>query len=402
MLIRPRLRRWQVAGMTLGLSGLLVAGLLGPGAQSAAAANTFTDDDGNVHESNIEALVAARVTGGCNTEGTRYCPDNDVNRGQMATFLVRSLHAVGLPVPPQAPDAFSDDDGTPHESNINKLASMGIATGNSSGNFNPFGNVIRGQMALFLQRAFDLPAGEPTSFTDVPEIYRQAVEAVRSAGITSGCTRDGTRYCPEANSHRDQMATFLVNAMRYAGQDLDQTWEWGAPETGEPSEDEATPGGAEPPSDSTAAGDRPVESSSETTSREADDEGPDPCALVTTDEWRAIVGATPDEPELLEGGEACGYRNLSDTRRLAVAELPTMSEQRYLTAEDTAMAEAVEGLGDAAFWLPNWPLEQSSTLVVQQADIDLVLELTSRRDPADDHHKQAAISLAQTALGRIS
>ncbi len=51
----------------------------------------FVDTDGNVHESNINALAAAGVTIGCRTNPLRYCPQANVTRGQMATFLHRVL-----------------------------------------------------------------------------------------------------------------------------------------------------------------------------------------------------------------------------------------------------------------------------------------------------------------------
>lgn len=48
----------------------------------------FTDDDASMHEANIERLVAAGVTGGC--AAGRYCPSRAVTRAEMATFLVRA------------------------------------------------------------------------------------------------------------------------------------------------------------------------------------------------------------------------------------------------------------------------------------------------------------------------
>ena len=53
---------------------------------------SFVDDDGNVHEGSIEAIAAAGITFGCDPPANdRYCPDQIVNRGQMAAFLARAL-----------------------------------------------------------------------------------------------------------------------------------------------------------------------------------------------------------------------------------------------------------------------------------------------------------------------
>ena len=55
------------------------------------AGGTFTDDNGNVHEGFIEAIAAEGITRGCNPPiNDLYCPGDQVTRGQMAAFLVRT------------------------------------------------------------------------------------------------------------------------------------------------------------------------------------------------------------------------------------------------------------------------------------------------------------------------
>ena len=52
----------------------------------------FTDvDRSNVHAGAIDALHAAGITTGCATAPLRYCPNQRVTRGQMATFIHRLL-----------------------------------------------------------------------------------------------------------------------------------------------------------------------------------------------------------------------------------------------------------------------------------------------------------------------
>ncbi len=58
----------------------------------AAAPNYFTDDDGDVHEANINKAAAIGITGG--TGGTSYGPSQPVRRDQMASFLARPLAEV--------------------------------------------------------------------------------------------------------------------------------------------------------------------------------------------------------------------------------------------------------------------------------------------------------------------
>ena len=61
----------------------------------------FTDIADNTHEANINALAAANITVGCRKDPLRYCPDQPVKRGQMATFLARALGIVETPQPTQ-------------------------------------------------------------------------------------------------------------------------------------------------------------------------------------------------------------------------------------------------------------------------------------------------------------
>jgi len=63
---------------------ILVLGLIGP---AGAGGDTFPDDDGSVHEANIELIAEAEITLGCG--GGLFCPDdparpNGLVRGQGA------------------------------------------------------------------------------------------------------------------------------------------------------------------------------------------------------------------------------------------------------------------------------------------------------------------------------
>ena len=58
--------------------------------ESGTAAG-FADTARTTHEASIEAIAAASITAGCKTDPLRYCPQEPVTRGQMATFLARAL-----------------------------------------------------------------------------------------------------------------------------------------------------------------------------------------------------------------------------------------------------------------------------------------------------------------------
>jgi hypothetical protein len=52
----------------------------------------FVDDNGHLFEGAIERLAQAGITLGCNPPtNNRFCPNDNVTRGQMAAFLKRAF-----------------------------------------------------------------------------------------------------------------------------------------------------------------------------------------------------------------------------------------------------------------------------------------------------------------------
>ena len=71
--------------------GQMATFLVGAFGLERAPAAGFTDTADSVHAANIDALAAEGITSGCQTDPLRYCPDQPVTRGQMATFLRRAV-----------------------------------------------------------------------------------------------------------------------------------------------------------------------------------------------------------------------------------------------------------------------------------------------------------------------
>jgi glucose/arabinose dehydrogenase len=137
---------------------------------------------------------------------TRYCPTDAVTREQMAIFLDRALN-----LPSTAVDAFTDDDGMTGEGAINRIAAAGITTGCTDTTFCPDAVVTREQMASFLARALELDPSSSDFFTDDDtSTHESNINRIAAAGITTGCTL--TTYCPKASVTRAQMAAFLRRA----------------------------------------------------------------------------------------------------------------------------------------------------------------------------------------------
>jgi hypothetical protein len=185
---------------------------LGPTTARAAPTVTilpFNDIADSAFLVDIVWLANEGITSGC---GARlYCPDASVTRAEMASFLARTLDLSG-----SAPDAFDDDETSIHEPNINLIAREGIASGCAAGKFCPDGLVSREQMASFLARALHLSGAAPDAFTDdETSIHEPNINLVAREGIATGC--GGTNYCPTADVTRGQMAAFLHRAAGFVG-----------------------------------------------------------------------------------------------------------------------------------------------------------------------------------------
>lgn len=99
---------------------------------------------------------------------------------------------------------------------IDSLASKGIVSGKSADNFAPNDTITRAQFALILTKILNLPITEYEGrFKDIPVSMDWAfggIEAANRAGIVSGSNGN---FMPYKNITREQMATMIVRALEY-------------------------------------------------------------------------------------------------------------------------------------------------------------------------------------------
>ena len=171
----------------------------------------FDDSVGHTFELAIDWMLEEEITVGCNPpDNTRYCPNDAVTRGQMAVFVSRVL---GLPSP--SGDHFTDDDGAFYESAANRLFEAGITVGCDDGRFCGDRDMNRGQMAAFIIRALDNPpaAGQDYFVDDNSSIFQKAINQIAELEITLGCNPPANdRFCPNDDVTRGQMAAFFRRA----------------------------------------------------------------------------------------------------------------------------------------------------------------------------------------------
>ena len=164
----------------------------------------------------VAALATAGVFAGTECDAG-FCPGEPIDRVTMAVWMVRVLD--GADPAPVASTRFADVDAShPHAAFVERFAEIGVTHGCGDGtNFCPNGGVSRAHMAVFLSRAYGLPEGPDPGFDDVPSDawYAAEVAKLTGSGITTGCG-DGSVFCPDQDTTRAHMATFLYRAEHYS------------------------------------------------------------------------------------------------------------------------------------------------------------------------------------------
>lgn len=178
----------------------------------------FTDDDGIRHEDEINLIAARGITRGCNPEGTLFCPQRRLTRAEMAAFLQRMLD-LPVPADPTVGAFTDIAGHYHRDSiRAIAAAGITLGCNPEGTLFCPDRRVTRGEMSSFLARAFKLPVPtDPTvgSFTDIAgSVHRDNIRAVVSAGLAGACDASGLLFCPDRIATRAEMANTLAQSLR--------------------------------------------------------------------------------------------------------------------------------------------------------------------------------------------
>jgi hypothetical protein len=172
------------------------------------------DTRGNTHERAIDCMIWYEIAKGFDAQ--RYGPFVPVSREQMASFVAREVEVSGGSFPENRDNAFTDDNGSIHEANIDKLAAVKIVNGTGGGRFDPRGIITRDQMASFLVKAYEYRSGRTLTprgdyfIDDAGNTHEANINKSAEAGFTGG--RDGG-YQPREVVNRDAMASFLARSL---------------------------------------------------------------------------------------------------------------------------------------------------------------------------------------------
>ncbi|MDE0162131.1 MAG: insulinase family protein [Acidimicrobiaceae bacterium] len=152
---------------------------------------------------------------GC-ADSDQLCPGEDLPRWETAVWLARIHDRSDPPATGSSRFADVDPDAwwSPHAERLAELGIIEECATDPL-RFCPDDPVDRGQMAAYLARAFDLDQGVRAGFADVPadHAFADDIDRLAVARITAGCGRDPARYCPRRNVTRGETATFLARAI---------------------------------------------------------------------------------------------------------------------------------------------------------------------------------------------
>ena len=161
----------------------------------------------------IQLLAEQGVATNCSPNN--FCPDAPMTRSELAVFLVRS-YLKSDTFSFQATPYFSDVPAShPNFRYIQKVRELGFTLGCTATTYCPDSTVTRGQIAPFLVRMLygdSFPYSQRPWFNDVPVngTAYPYIQKLRDLGITSGCT--ATDFCESLPNTRGEMAVFLIRA----------------------------------------------------------------------------------------------------------------------------------------------------------------------------------------------
>lgn len=177
--------------------------------------NRFRDSVDSIFLEDINWLAENGITLGCNLDATAFCPEELVTRGHMAAFLHRALVDILVPGEPVTFEDI-DDSIFKHDIEWIASVGITLGCDAEGTRFCPHEEITRAQMAAFLHRALAdiLVAGESGGFEDTAgSHFEEDIEWLQSVGVTNGCDAEGAEFCPDQPVIRSHMAAFLHRAL---------------------------------------------------------------------------------------------------------------------------------------------------------------------------------------------
>ncbi len=144
------------------------------------------------------------------SDGT-FKPEAIVTRAQFAKMLCLSQG-----IPTGGSSTFTDVTGHWAEPYISALVSRGIIGGYPDGTFRPDARISRAELCAVIERAMELsPGSSKSSFPDIEGHWAKSdIQIIASSGIVTGYT-DGN-FRPDASANRAEVAAIIYRTLAFA------------------------------------------------------------------------------------------------------------------------------------------------------------------------------------------
>ncbi|MEH6943873.1 5'-nucleotidase C-terminal domain-containing protein [Bacillus sp. JJ722] len=180
------------------VTATLVASAVAPFVNAASFS-----DVGSQYKNATDFLVSKGIQGLSNKEFGVHKP---IKRVDAAVMIAKVLD---LDITKAPPSGFTDVP-TRAVPFVNALKAAGITTGKTKTTLDVHSLITRGELALWIQRGFNLKGTSKLQFTDVNKRYAEAVQALLDNGITKGIT--ATQFGTDQNAKRGDYANLLKRA----------------------------------------------------------------------------------------------------------------------------------------------------------------------------------------------
>lgn len=168
----------------------------------AASAAEFKDVTDRYKEA-VDFVVSKGAKG---LTETSFGTSAEIKRVDAAVLLANVL---GLDTA-KAPASGFKDVPARAQGAVNALKAAGITSGKTVDTFDSNSLITRGELAIWLQKGFDLIGSSDVEFKDVTNMYNESVQALAANGVTKGVT--ATEFGVNLKAKRGDFAIFLHKA----------------------------------------------------------------------------------------------------------------------------------------------------------------------------------------------
>ena len=192
---------------------------------AAVRQDASSDDTGGVHKPAIDVLAGEGLFEGTFCGDGMFCPDEPVTRSTVAVWLVRALGDDPPTVSASRfVDVDAGEWWARFTERLAELGIAAGCEGDPL-RYCPDDAVTRGRLATLLARTFDLDTAPSAGYSDVAGSAHEAdIDSLAAARIAAGCETAPLRFCPDDAVTRGELATLLARALGLVPLAVEFSW----------------------------------------------------------------------------------------------------------------------------------------------------------------------------------